>query len=87
MINSTCFKAIRLLAGVAAALSLFTACAPKIYVIDRQTVLEEEAAGHWPEFDKEVIGGAKTSGPTPFPKVPPNARRDKLYSILNGPLQ
>lgn len=87
MTHSACFKAVRLLIGALAAVSLFTACAPKIYVIDRQTVLEDEAAGHWPEFDKEVVNGAKAAGPTPFPKVPPNARRNKLYSILSGPLQ
>lgn len=27
------------------------ACAPKIYVIERTTVLEEEAAGGWPELE------------------------------------
>lgn len=28
-----------------------TACAPKVYVIERTTVLEEEAAGQWPELE------------------------------------
>jgi hypothetical protein len=54
---------------------LLSACAPKIYVIDRQTVLEEEAAGDWPQFEKEVIERAKKQGPTPLSKVPENARR------------
>lgn len=62
-------------------------CAPKIYVVDRQTVLEEEAAGSWPDFEKQVIEGSKTSGPTPFKKVPQSEQRAKLYNILNGSMQ
>ncbi len=65
---------------------LFSACAPKIYVIDRQTVLEEEAAGDWPQFEKDVIERAKKQGPTPLSKVPENARRKRLYSVLHGEL-
>ncbi len=68
----------------AALMLLLTGCTPKIYVVDRQTVLEEEAAGHWPQFEKEVLQGAKSAGPTPFAKVPPGARRARLYNILNG---
>jgi hypothetical protein len=63
------------------------ACTPKIYVIDRQTVLEEEAAGSWPDFEKEIIQGAKTSGPTPFQKIPPSQNRARLYNVLNGTVQ
>jgi hypothetical protein len=61
-----------------------TACTPKIYVVDRQTVLEEEAAGHWPLFEKEVIKATKAAGPTPFAKVSPGPRRARLYNVLNG---
>ncbi len=32
-------------------LATLSACAPKIYVIERTTVLEEEAAGSWPELE------------------------------------
>ena len=27
------------------------ACAPKVYIIERTTVLEEEAAGQWPDLE------------------------------------
>lgn len=67
-------------------LSLLTSCAPKIYVIDRQTVFEEEAAGQWPQFDQEILNKAKVSGPTPFPKTPVNVRKQRLYNVLNGEL-
>ena len=68
------------------ALGALPACTPKIYVIDRQTVLEEEAAGHWPQFEKDVVTKAKAEGPTPFLKTPFNARREKLLNVLNGEL-
>ena len=66
---------------VATALS---ACSPKIYVIDNQTVLEEEAAGSWPLFEKQVLDKAKAKGPTPLSQVPPNETRNRLYNVLNG---
>lgn len=63
---------------------LFAGCSPKIYVIDRQTVFEEESAGSWPSFDKALIDAAKKSGPTAFFKVPKSARRERLFNVLNG---
>lgn len=67
------------------ALSLaVSGCMSKVYVIDRQTVLEEEAAGHWPDFEKELLKKAKAQGPTPFAKTPMSARRARLYNVLNG---
>lgn len=30
---------------------IFTACAPKVYVIDRTSILEEEAGGAWPDLE------------------------------------
>lgn len=59
-------------------------CSPKIYVIDRQTVFETEAAGRWPEFEKELLARGKAAGPTPFTAVPADERRAKLLNVLNG---
>lgn len=68
------------------ALLLATACSPKIYVIDRQTVLEQEAAGQWPQFEKDLVNRLKAQGPTPLQQVPINAQRARLYNVLNGEL-
>lgn len=67
-----------------AAIVATSACAPKVYVIDRQTVFEEEAAGQWPQFDKELLEKSKAPTPTAFSKVPTNDRRKRLYNTLNG---
>ena len=61
-------------------------CSPKIYLVDRQTVLEDEAAGEWPEFEKEILAKAKAQGPTPFPQSQDSERKDRLYQVLNGEL-
>ncbi len=63
-----------------------TACSPKIYVIDRQTVLEEEAAGEWPQFEKALMQKTATGEATPYETVPVNARKRRLYNVLNGQL-
>ena len=62
------------------------ACAPKVYVIDRQTILEDEAAGEWPDFEREILKKSKAHGPTPFSKVPMSKKRESLYNVLNGSL-
>lgn len=74
------------LACIALSLASVVGCAPKIYVIDRQTILEEEAAGEWPQFEKDLITKSRAEGPTPFSKVPVNASRARLYNVLNGEL-
>lgn len=46
-------------------ISIFTcSCAPSIYLIDRQTVLEQQASGSWPELDKTFYNEARTINPS-----------------------
>ena len=63
---------------------LSVGCSPKVYVIDNQTVLEEEAAGQWPQFEKQIIDKVKAKGATPISQVPPDAHRERLYNVMNG---
>lgn len=63
---------------------LFVACAPQIYVVDRHTIMEEESAGEWPDFEKEILDKAKTASPVPFQKTPDGAKKKRLYNTLNG---
>lgn len=65
----------------------FSSCATiKIYMVDRQTVLEDEAAGEWPDFEKEILQKSEASGATPFPVVAENSSRSRLFNVLNGEL-
>ncbi len=61
-------------------------CAPNIYVQDRHTILEDEAAGEWPDFEKDLVTKSKESGPTAFQKLPANEKKKRLYNVLNGEL-
>lgn len=59
-------------------------CSPKFYLVDRQTVLEDEAAGGWPDFEALVYEISKKHSVTDFPNVPLNARKAMLYHTPNG---
>jgi hypothetical protein len=72
--------------GLSLTLMALCACAPKVYVVDRQTILEEDAAGEWPQFEKELLKKSKSAGPVPFSHVPLNASRARLYNVLNSEL-
>lgn len=61
-----------------------TGCSPKFYIIDRHTLMEDEAAGEWPEYEKEFLKNAPQSGPTAFQKVEQSAKKKRLYNTLHG---
>ena len=61
-----------------------TGCAPTIHVVDRHTILEDEAAGEWPDFDKQLESASTEPLPVPFPKTAVNAKRKRLYNVLDG---
>ncbi len=65
-------------------MSILVACSPKVYLIDNQTVLEEEAAGAWPQFEKQILDKAKAKGPAPVSQIPPDKHRQRLYNVMNG---
>ena len=67
-------------------IGMATACAPKIYVIDRQTVFEQESAGDWPQFEKQLTEKSVARGPTDFGLIPMTQKKAKLYKVLNGEL-
>jgi len=61
-----------------------SACTPRITVLDRQTILEEEAAGEWPQFDAKLINPGPKRGATLYPSTPASAKKTRLYSTLSG---
>ena len=71
---------------VLVAVPFLGACSPTIYVVDRHTVLEDEAAGEWPDFEKQMKTGSTQPLPVPFSKTAVNARRKRLYNVLDGEL-
>ncbi len=77
----------RVVSGLLLGLGLIffcSGCAPTVYVVDRHTIMEEEAAGEWPEFDREVAGALVELGPTPLKNDQDQALSDRNRKILNG---
>lgn len=72
--------------GLSVLLAALTSCTAKVYVIDRHTIMEDEAAGEWPNFEKDLLTNAKEMGPMPFSKTELSARKGRLYNVLNGEL-
>ena len=65
-------------------LAAASACAPRVVLLDRQTVLEEEAAGDWPDFEARLRESTKVSDATPFPSVDQGASKKRRATMLNG---
>lgn len=61
-------------------------CSPKVYIIDRQTLLYEQAAGEWPEFEKSLLPKVIHKNPVRFSQSPANEneKSQRLYRVLQG---
>lgn len=52
-------------------------------IIDRQTILENEAAGDWPEIEKRFYIESKNPGPIGFTEKKVKIINQKVYNILD----
>jgi hypothetical protein len=68
-----------LLIGLSGCVSL-----PDVYLIDRHTVMEEEASGEWPKLEARFRQQAVKSGPTNLAKEPAERRKERAFKVLNG---
>lgn len=66
-------------------LLMFGGCSLKpsvdVVLIDRQTVMESEAAGEWPQVEKRL---RLNKGPIPLRDVNDSARQNEAFRVLNG---
>ncbi|MBF0471755.1 MAG: hypothetical protein HQL48_10325 [Gammaproteobacteria bacterium] len=56
---------------------------PDVYLIDRHTVMEEEASGEWPQLEQRFRDLAVTPGPVDLEKESNSRRRDRAFNLLN----
>ena len=63
---------------------LMTGCVSDIYLIDRQTVLENEASGEWPELDKKFQDASLKPGPISLEKTRDTVERRQIFSMTHG---
>jgi len=59
-------------------------CAPVIYNIDRQTVMEADASGDWPEVEKRLQKVGQKPGTTFYAKSRKQPGKDENESVLNA---
>jgi hypothetical protein len=64
------------------------ACSPKVVVLDRQTILEAEATGAFPNLEKSLQGRALQYGPKMVSRnqLQQKETPTKAHRILNGDL-
>ncbi len=63
---------------------LLTSCVPDVYLIDRQTVLELEASGDWPELDKEFQKKQLSAGPLPLEKTEDAVEKRQIFTMTHA---
>lgn len=58
---------------------------PEVYLVDRHTVMESEAAGEWPAMEQRFIEAGRHAGPIPLAADPlMSTRRERAFRVLNG---
>ncbi len=62
-------------------------CSPKVYVMDRQTVLEEEASGNWPELESQFLQSSMSSEPVEYVDGNDSSWRKKVTGVLPQEVQ
>jgi len=64
--------------------SLLIACVPDVYLIDKQTVLETQASGQWPELDRIFYEQAVSAGPAPLEKTANRQDSRQLFQMTHS---
>jgi|AntRauTorcE11897_2_1112592.scaffolds.fasta_scaffold10330_2 hypothetical protein len=55
---------------------------PDVYLVDRHTVMEADAAGDWPELEQRLRADLNT-GPQPFTGLDQRLEKDANLQLLN----
>ena len=71
-----------LLAGIA--MLLAAACTPSVYIIDRPTRLEAEAAGEWPDLEEAMQVRSLSLEPQKLSASKKKIQSKKPYQIIAG---
>lgn len=55
---------------------------PDVYLVDRHTVMEADAAGDWPELEQRLRADLN-SGPQPFTGLDERLEEEAAFQLLN----
>lgn len=67
-----------------AAAALLSGCAPTLYVVDRPILLEEQAAGEWPDLEKESESQAASHKPVQLMPQQMERGGERVLQTLEG---
>lgn len=56
---------------------------PDVYLVDRQTVMEADAAGEWPQLEQRLRQQLH-NGPLPYAELDENLDQQPGFQILNA---
>jgi len=70
------------LAGCA---NLLSSLVPDVYLVDRHTVMEADAAGDWPQLE-ERLRADLNKGPQPFTGLDDRLEQEAAFQLLNDEL-
>lgn len=62
--------------------NLLNALVPDVYLVDRQTIMESDAAGDWPEFEQRLRTQIHT-GPVPLAGIDEPLDQQAAFRVLN----
>ncbi len=65
-------------------LSVSSCASVEIYQVSRQTVMEEEAMGEWPDFEKLFQSKKLSTGPQFLPETKNTKKIQRLMNVLPG---
>ncbi|MBF0300006.1 MAG: hypothetical protein HQK51_14880 [Oligoflexia bacterium] len=66
---------------------ILSACAPTIYFVDKESIMETEAAGNWPSFEEFTLQKTEKIGASFLAPVEEDIRTKRFNKVLNGELQ
>jgi len=67
--------------------SSFAVSCTTVYVVDRQSVLENDSSGSWPNVEKQLLQANRFPGPSFFAQQSDKKKKNQLEAVLNGDLQ
>lgn len=65
-------------------LSCLSACVPNVYLIDRPTLMEEEAAGDWPDLGQTLEKKEVSKHPVPLTPQQMKRKDERVTQTLLG---
>jgi hypothetical protein len=70
--------------SLTALIALVSACTPTLYMVDRPTLIEEQAAGEWPDLERESEAHALKTQPEPLTPQQMGRKDERVLQTLEG---